>query len=212
MRVSAVHTVTSLTSRVLGRPVGLLAAPAFHIGLAHRHAGAVKPQVHRRRRAGCGLDPLAFVGRDLAAQRFGGALDLFGVDRHAGQIPHPLARFGEADARRRQSHHPRRGGRQRGVLQTQGLVAGIASSAAGGAVVVGAVQDQRPQQRGEGLRAAAGVVRRLAAGARDGRIRMIGNRPRRSTPPSPERRGRGLAAEGPVRGPRSPARRTAAVR
>ena len=76
----------------LGGAVRLLAAPAFHLGLAHRHAGPVQPQAHRRRRGGCGLDPLAFVGRDLAAQRFGGALDLFGVDRHAGQFPiHSLA-------------------------------------------------------------------------------------------------------------------------
>ena len=41
-------------------------------------------------------------------------------------------------------------------------------------MVVGAVQGQRSQQRGEGLRAAAGVVRRLAAGARYRRTRMVG--------------------------------------
>ena len=41
-------------------------------------------------------------------------------------------------------------------------------------MIVGAFQGQRPQQGGEGLRAAAGVARPPAAGARDGRIRMVG--------------------------------------
>ena len=36
------------------------------------------------------------------------------------------------------------------------------------------MQGNRPQQRGEGLRATACVARRPAAGARDGRIRMVG--------------------------------------
>ena len=53
-------------------------------------------------------------------------------------------------------------------------VARTASPAAGGAVVVGAFEGQRSQQRGEGLRAAAGVARRLAAGARYRRTRMVG--------------------------------------
>lgn len=41
-------------------------------------------------------------------------------------------------------------------------------------MVVGPFQRQRPEQRGEGLGAAAGVARLSAAGARDVRIRMVG--------------------------------------
>ena len=41
-------------------------------------------------------------------------------------------------------------------------------------MVVGPFQRQRPEQRGEGLRAAAGVARRLAADARYRRTRMVG--------------------------------------
>ena len=41
-------------------------------------------------------------------------------------------------------------------------------------MVVGPFQRQRTEQRGEGLGAAAGVARLSAAGARDGRIRMVG--------------------------------------
>ena len=150
----------------LGRAVGLLAAPAFHLGLAHRHAGAVQPQVQRPRHAGGGLDHRAFVGRDLASQRFGNALDLFGVDRHAGQFPHLLARFGEADARRRRAHHPRGGGRKRRVVQAQRQVSRIQARPAGGAVVIGAFERHRPEHGRERLLIAAGIAGRLAAGAR----------------------------------------------
>ena len=41
-------------------------------------------------------------------------------------------------------------------------------------MVVGPFQRQRPEQRGEGLWAAAGVARLSAASARDGRIRWVG--------------------------------------
>ena len=41
-------------------------------------------------------------------------------------------------------------------------------------MVVGPFQSQRPEQRGEGLWAVAGVARLSAAGARDGRIRRVG--------------------------------------
>ena len=47
-------------------------------------------------------------------------------------------------------------------------------AAAGVAVVVGALQGNRPQQRGERFRATAGVARQPAAGARCGRTRMVG--------------------------------------
>ena len=47
-RDSAVHTVTTLASRVFAEPSGCLPArPHFHG--AHRHSGAIHPQVHGRR-------------------------------------------------------------------------------------------------------------------------------------------------------------------
>ncbi len=94
----------------LGRTVGLLAAAAFDLGWAHRHAGAVQPQVHRRhgRRGGL-LGDRALVVSDVASERLGTALDLPGLDIHPGQGGQPLARLGEAALGRRQSHQPRDG-------------------------------------------------------------------------------------------------------
>ena len=49
-----------------------------------RHAGAVQPQVHRRRGGGRRLGHGAFVGSDPASQGLGRALDLLGLDPHPG--------------------------------------------------------------------------------------------------------------------------------
>ena len=69
----------------LGRAVGLLAAASFDLGWAHRHAGAVQPQVHRRRgRRGGLLGDRALVVGDVASERLGTALDLPGLDIHPG--------------------------------------------------------------------------------------------------------------------------------
>ncbi len=93
-----------------GRVVGLLSASAFDLGGAHRHAGAVQPQVHRRRGGGRRLGHGALVGGDLASQGFGGAFDLLGVDRHSSQRPQQFVRLGEADLGRHQPDHPRGAG------------------------------------------------------------------------------------------------------
>ncbi len=90
-RPSAVQTVTSLTSRVLAEPSGCLPCATLELGGAHRDAGAVHAQVHRRRGGRLGLDDVALVPGDLASQRLGRALDLLGVDRDAGQLVQQLA-------------------------------------------------------------------------------------------------------------------------
>ena len=158
----------------LGRTVRLLAAAAFDLGGAHRHTGAVQPQVHGRRGAGDGFGHIAFVGGDLTSQGFGGALDLLGLDAHRGQFPQQVAGRGEAEVGRRQPHHPQHAGRQRRGVQAQRPVARTNARATGVAVVVGAFQCQRPQHRGERLGAPSGVARRLSAGARCRRTRMVG--------------------------------------
>jgi len=99
----------------LGRAVGLLARAARELRRPHGDAGAVQAQVHRRRRGRLGLDHVAFVLSDLAAERLGGALDLLGIERHAGELAHQLPAFLEADHRRCQPHHARHGRRERGV-------------------------------------------------------------------------------------------------
>ena len=92
-----------------GRTVGLFAATPFDFGGSHRHAGTVHPKVHRGRRRRCGLAAGALVGGDLAAEHLGTAFDLPGLDSYPGQDRQQLARLGEADLGRRQSHHPRGG-------------------------------------------------------------------------------------------------------
>ena len=70
----------------LGGAVRLLAAAPVNFGGAYRHAGAVQPEVHRGRGRRCGvLGDGALVVGDLAAERFGGALDLPGLDLYPGQ-------------------------------------------------------------------------------------------------------------------------------
>ena len=166
--------VASLTSRVLAEPSGCLPRrPSTSAGRTGT-PGTVQPQVHGRRGAGDGFGHIAFVGGDLTSQGFGGALDLLGLDAHRGQFPQQAAGRGEAEVGRRQPHHPQHAGRQRRGVQAQRPVARTDACAAGVAVVVGAFQCQRPQHRGERLGPAAGVARRLSAGARCRRTRMVG--------------------------------------
>ena len=94
----------------LGRAVGLLPATPFDLGRAHRHARAVHPEVQRGRGRRCGLlGDGALVVSDLASERLGSALDLPGLDFYPGQDRQQLARLGEADLGRRQTHHARGG-------------------------------------------------------------------------------------------------------
>ena len=84
-RPHGVHTVASLTSRVLAEPSGLLPATPFDLGRPHRHARAVHPEVQRGRARRCGLlGDGALVLSDLASERLGNALDLPGLDFHPG--------------------------------------------------------------------------------------------------------------------------------
>jgi len=55
---------------------------------------------------------VAFVIGDVAAERFGGALDLFGIHVHARQFVHQLTALSEADHRAQQAHHAQNTRRQ----------------------------------------------------------------------------------------------------
>ena len=166
--------VASLTSRVFGRTVRLLAATAFDLGWAHRHASAVQPQVHGRRGTRDGFGHVAFVGGDLTSHGFGTALDLPGLDAHPNQFPQQVAGRREAEVGGRQPRHPQHAGRRRRGVQAQRPVARADACAAGAAVVVGVFECQRRQDGRERRGAAAGVARRLPAGARYGRARVGG--------------------------------------
>ena len=72
---------------------------------------------------------------------------------------------------------------------------------------VGPFQRQRPEQRDEGLRAAACVARRPAAGARSGRTRMVGIVRVESLRHCLRGDSEGLGDGVPAQQPRSPARR-----
>ena len=102
---------------------------------------------------------------DLASQRLGDALDLFGRNAQAGQVVEQFGGIGEAGAVRRRADHTRGGWRARAALQPQGPVARTEARLAGRAVVVGAVQFERAERGDERLGTAAGVTGRLAAGA-----------------------------------------------
>jgi len=117
-------------------------------------------------------DPL--VLSDLAAEPLGRALDLLRVDRDAGKLAHQLAAFGEADHRPDPTNHAGDRGRERGVFQPQGPVAGAEAAAAGPAVVVGALQTQRPERALERLDVPAAVAGVLATRARQGRPVVVG--------------------------------------
>src|SRR5512134_1028704 len=84
-RPSAVQTVTSLTSRVLAEPSGCLPTRPSS---SQRRIGTPVPSMPRYTVGAAGgstFEQLAFIGGDLAAERFCGALDLLRVDCHAGE-------------------------------------------------------------------------------------------------------------------------------
>ena len=153
----------------LGRAVGLLAAPAFHLGLAHRHAGAVKPQVHRPCRAGCGLDPLATSAATSRPSASAMRSTCLGSTATPASSPiHSLASAKLTLVAASPTSRAVAGDSEVSCRPTDSFLGGRRRSGSRRG------HDQRPQQRGEGLRAAAGVVRRLAAGARYRRTRMVG--------------------------------------
>ena len=82
-----------------GRTVGLLALALRGFGLAHGNARTVDAEIQGRFYAvRLRLDGLAFVGCDRAPQRFGGPLDLLGVDGEPGQFVQQGAGLFEADS------------------------------------------------------------------------------------------------------------------
>ena len=161
----------------LGRPVGLLARAAFQLRSAHRDARTVHAHVERRRHRLVGrrrLDHAPLLGRDLAPERLGRALDVLGRHRHPGQVAQELVALGEADRRAHQAHHAQHARRQRRALHAQRCVARAEAGRARVAVEVGPLDRQRPQDAGEGLGPTVDVARELAAsGARHRRAAVV---------------------------------------
>ncbi len=145
------------TSRVLAEPSGCLPPrPSTSVG----RTGTPLPSSPRYivGRGGDGFGHSAFVGGDRTSQGFGAALDLLGLARTAASSHNRLG-CGEAGVGGRQPHQPQHAGRQRRGVHTQGPVARTHPRTADVAMVVGPFQRQRPEQRDEGLRAAAGKAR-----------------------------------------------------
>ena len=156
------------------RAVGLLAGAAGEFRPAHRPAGTVHAQIHRRRPARLGLDHVVFVGRDLAAERLRGALRLLGVDVHPRQVVEQRAGLRKARPSRRQTGHADHAGRQRGTLDAEGAVARVEAGAAVRAVVVRPLEVQRTEHRRHLLAPSARASRAAAAAvARQPRPRAV---------------------------------------
>ena len=112
-----------------------------------------------------GLDGLAFVGGDRAPHRFGGPLDLLGVDGEPGQFVQQGAGLLEADSGGGRRRHAGRRGRQCRLVDAQGPVTRTESGSAGRAMVVGPLQGHGAQGRTDRLCTPAGVAGRVSAPA-----------------------------------------------
>src|SRR5260370_18266431 len=83
---------------------------------------------------------MAFVFGNLFSQSFWGSLSLLGIHGHTGQFGQQFATFLEADHGAHCPHHAREGGRERGVLYAQMLIARAEAMAAGRTMIVGALE------------------------------------------------------------------------
>ena len=172
----------------LGGSVGLLAGPARELGAPDRDAGAVHAQIHRRRRRRIGRDHVVFVGGDPASQGLGRAFDVRGRDVHAGEFVQQVVALREADHRAHDADHARDRRRERRPLQPERAVARTDADVTGRAVIVGALERQRPQHALEGFAAPASVVGGLLTPDAGGggpdvvtvvRVQALGDRARR---------------------------------
>ena len=146
-----------------GLAVALPARPALDLRLVHRHAGAVRAEVHGGRRRGLGVEHgLALGGGDFLPRRLGDAL---GMHTHGGQFEQQVAGCGKARDRRGRARHARHGRRQAGAGDAEGRFAGKPAPAARLAVVAGVLQSQRAEGSLEGLRMPSRVARRPPATA-----------------------------------------------
>ena len=91
---------------------------------------------------------------------------MLGANAHASQVVQQAAGLLEADEGCRRARHARHARGQVGVRHAQGAVAREEALAASATVIVGALQSELAHAGHEGLAAAPGVARRLAAGAR----------------------------------------------
>jgi len=102
---------------------------------------------------------------NLHPQRFGATFHLLGVDRYARQLLQQLRAFFKADHRADGGNHARDRRGQGGIGEAQVLVAGAKTLTAAGAVIIGALQLQRPEGALEALPAPPGIAGQLPAGA-----------------------------------------------
>ncbi len=93
---------------------------------------------------------------------------MLGAHAHAGQLVEQAAGLREADEGGGRAGHAGHARGQIGARHAQRPVAGEAALAAGGAVVVGALEGQPAQDGLDGLGSPSGVARGLAAGTGQG--------------------------------------------
>ncbi len=145
---------------------GLLAGAPGSLARSHRDAGAVHAEIDRRSGRRCRrVRRLPLHSGQFPAQGLGGALDVLGAHPHAGQVVEQAAGLGEADQRGGRAGHAGHARGQVGARHAQRPVAREEALAAGGAVVVGALEGQRAQNGLEGLGATASVASGLPARA-----------------------------------------------
>ena len=117
---------------------------------------------------------VVFVYGDLGAQRFGGPFHLTGAYLYSRQFAQQIAALDKAHQRRRAAGHAQYSWGERKHLQMQITVARTKPALALGAVIIGPLQQQRPQYALKRLPVTAMILGRCSAGARQFRARMIG--------------------------------------
>ncbi|MCZ2073994.1 MAG: hypothetical protein LC130_03205 [Bryobacterales bacterium] len=106
---------------------------------------------------------MLFLFGNFDAERFGGTLDMVGIDLHTRQLCQQLAAFLEAHQGSHGGDHPRHGRRQGGVLQAQLAIAWAEPLPTCSTVEVGAPQPQRPEHAHERFLPPACVAGQLPA-------------------------------------------------
>ena len=172
--------VTSLASRGFGGAIGLFASAAGNLGGAHGNARTVQAQIHGGSHFAGWFHTSVFVSGDLGAQRFGGTFYLTGAYLYPCQFAQQTAALDKAHQRCRAAGHAQYSRRERKHLQAQMTVARTEPVPALGTVMVGPLQEQRPQHALKCLSVAAMILGRFSAGARQfwaGVIAGIGIQP-----------------------------------
>src|SRR6266568_7696047 len=139
---SALHIVQSFTSPVLADPSGCLPVRATS---SSARKGIPVPSMPRykvcgRETASRGFGVHTFIFGDLFSQSFCSSLHLLGLHSHACQFGQQRTSFLETYQSPHRPSHTRERRRERGIFYAQVLIARTVAVAAGGAVIVGALQ------------------------------------------------------------------------